>query len=360
MPDFGRKLEGANRSKLERREMFAKNTFGASLSENLREFLRPLPHGGGKSEFFATPNLDFAGFWHNLRDLILSPKFPPLKTTSQPIPVNDLWSKNTQFTRVQSLSIAAHVLVLILLVIPIAPRGMALVLPGPSSSYTYMQISRYLPKLPPAKKQPTQGGGSSGERNPLPASNGRPAPFATIQLAPPRVRTVESARLLVPPSIIGDSRIPMPSKLPNWGDPHVQLVNESSGPGANNGIGSRSGNGIGDGIGDGLGDGEQYGTGGDIPCGGCEGISMPTCAYCPRADYSDEAVKAKYEGIVVLLAVITPDGRAIDIHVSKELGLGLDEKAVEAVRGWRFKPAIGPDRRPIAVRVPIEVVFHLY
>jgi protein TonB len=87
---------------------------------------------------------------------------------------------------------------------------------------------------------------------------------------------------------------------------------------------------------------------------------MPICAYCPRAQFSDEAVKEKFEGVVFLLVVITPDGRATDIHVSKGLGLGLDEQAVEAVRSWRFKPAVGPDGRPMAVRVPIEVVFHLY
>jgi TonB family protein len=63
---------------------------------------------------------------------------------------------------------------------------------------------------------------------------------------------------------------------------------------------------------------------------------------------------------VVLLAIITPDGRATDIHVSKGLGLGLDQKAIDAVRNWRFKPALGPDGKPASVRVPIEVDFHLY
>ena len=82
--------------------------------------------------------------------------------------------------------------------------------------------------------------------------------------------------------------------------------------------------------------------------------------YCPSPAFSDEAVKAKYQGVVELLAVITADGHATDIKVAKGLGLGLDEKAVEAVRNWRFKPALGPDGKPASVRQLIEVTFHLY
>jgi len=61
-----------------------------------------------------------------------------------------------------------------------------------------------------------------------------------------------------------------------------------------------------------------------------------------------------------LIAVITPDGRVTDVHVAKGLGLGLDEKAIEAVRSWRLKPALGPDGRPSSVRQIIEVTFQLY
>jgi len=64
--------------------------------------------------------------------------------------------------------------------------------------------------------------------------------------------------------------------------------------------------------------------------------------------------------VVELLAVITADGRATDIKVAKGLGLGLDEKAIEAVRNWRFKAALGPDGKPTSVRQLIEVTFHLY
>jgi TonB family protein len=125
-------------------------------------------------------------------------------------------------------------------------------------------------------------------------------------------------------------------------------------------LGQGSGNGIGNGQGNGLGPGYGYNTGGGYPNAGTGGYGSPACLYCPQPQFSDEAVKAKYQGTVLLVAVITSDGRATDIRVAKGLGLGLDEKAVEAVRTWRFRPALGPDGKPASVRQSIEVTFHLY
>jgi protein TonB len=93
---------------------------------------------------------------------------------------------------------------------------------------------------------------------------------------------------------------------------------------------------------------------------GYGGYGVPSCIYCPNAQFSDEAVKAKFQGTVTLSIVITADGRATEIHVAKGLGLGLDENAVAAVRAWRFKPALGPNGKPAPVRMNVEVVFHLY
>ena len=69
---------------------------------------------------------------------------------------------------------------------------------------------------------------------------------------------------------------------------------------------------------------------------------------------------AKYQGTVVLQVTITPDGRAINISVVKGPGLGLEEKAIEAVKGWKFKPAVGPNGKVVPTIVPIEVTFRLY
>jgi TonB family protein len=99
---------------------------------------------------------------------------------------------------------------------------------------------------------------------------------------------------------------------------------------------------------------------GGIPRAGLAGNTVPTCVYCPSPKYAKEAKAAKYEGSVVLQATISEDGRAINISIVKDPGKGLGEKAVEAVRRWKFRPAVGPDGRPTAVICPIEVRFHLY
>lgn len=98
----------------------------------------------------------------------------------------------------------------------------------------------------------------------------------------------------------------------------------------------------------------------DIHFADRDGFTEPGCLHCPDPDYSDEAFHAKIQGEVVLSVVIMPDGEAHDIHVLKRLGHGLDEQAVKAAIGWRFKPALGPDGKPAAVRMLIDISFHLY
>jgi TonB family protein len=88
---------------------------------------------------------------------------------------------------------------------------------------------------------------------------------------------------------------------------------------------------------------------------GDAGYGFPACVECPRIELSAEAVRHHVRGVVVLFAVVGTDGRACNITVEKKLGYGLDEKAIETVLKWRFKPANGPDGLPAAVRVPIEI-----
>jgi periplasmic protein TonB len=109
-----------------------------------------------------------------------------------------------------------------------------------------------------------------------------------------------------------------------------------------------------------LGPGEGGGTGGGAFRAGVNGVGVPECIYCPSPMYSDDARKAKYMGIVVLEVTITADGRAVNISIIKDPGMGLGEKAVEAVRTWKFRPAAGPSGKIVAVQVPIEVTFRLY
>jgi TonB family protein len=96
------------------------------------------------------------------------------------------------------------------------------------------------------------------------------------------------------------------------------------------------------------------------PNAGAAGYSLPACVYCPRADYSGEAMNEKVQGVVKLIVVVTAEGRVTGISVVKGLPAGLTLKAIEAVRKWRLSPAIGPDGKPTAVRQIIEVAFQYF
>jgi TonB family protein len=90
------------------------------------------------------------------------------------------------------------------------------------------------------------------------------------------------------------------------------------------------------------------------------GYSSPACLYCPQARYSDAAVRAKIAGTLVLSVVIGADGAAQRISVQRALPCGLDQQAIEAVKGWRFRAATDPDGKPATVVQTIEVTFHMY
>ena len=89
------------------------------------------------------------------------------------------------------------------------------------------------------------------------------------------------------------------------------------------------------------------------------GVTAPRAVYSPDPEFSDQARKAKFQGTVVLWTVIGADGRPQEIRVQRSLGMGLDEKAIEAIREWRFEPG-RKDGVPVAVEVSIEVSFRLY
>ena len=90
-----------------------------------------------------------------------------------------------------------------------------------------------------------------------------------------------------------------------------------------------------------------------------DGVSAPSVLFRVDPEYSEEARKAKYQGTVVLWLVVSPEGKPQQIQVQRSLGMGLDEKAIEAVRQWRFEPA-KKDGHPVPVMINVEVNFRLY
>jgi TonB family protein len=87
-------------------------------------------------------------------------------------------------------------------------------------------------------------------------------------------------------------------------------------------------------------------------------VTAPSLLFKVEPEYSEEARRAKYQGVVLLYVEVDPSGRATDIRVQRSLGLGLDEKAIEAVKKWKFLPG-KKDGKAVAVAATIEVNFRL-
>jgi TonB family protein len=102
---------------------------------------------------------------------------------------------------------------------------------------------------------------------------------------------------------------------------------------------------------------------GSLPAGiaraGVGGVTQPRCTYCPNPSYSEEARAAKLQGSVILNVVVSATGQAERVVVLRGPGHGLEQKAMEAVQNWRFTPAAGPDGKPVACVVNIEVSFRI-
>ncbi len=339
-------------------------SFGAGFQENLRELFRKVPpnlrRGTPDGRMMVAWQPWYRILWQNLRDLVAPPKLPPLKVTSKPVEVKDIWAPNETFKQGQAVSLVFHLLLAVLVIAPVVGE-IQTTTEAKSREVVPIDIGEYKLTLPPGGDKPS-GGGGGGERNPVPPTKGRLPRFDVKQLAKPLAAPKNpDPKLAIEPTLIGPPDVRVASNnLPNWGDPLQKLITGSGGPGSGGGIGTGAGGGIGSGTGGGLGPGEGGGFGGGVYRPGRGGVGYPACAYCPDPKYSEEARKAKYQGTVLLKAIITPEGKATNIQVVKGLGLGLDEKAIEAVRTWIFKPAIGPGGKPVAVEQMIEVNFRLY
>jgi periplasmic protein TonB len=212
------------------------------------------------------------------------------------------------------------------------------------------------PYIPPAGSIPEHGGGGGGAHDKLGATQGEAPRFAQEQFAPPAVTLQDPPpKLPVEATLIGPPELNLPANLA--GDPLSYLLAPSSGAGVS-GIGSGRGDGVGPGIGPGRGPGSGGGSGDGVYSTG-KGVSAPRAIYDPEPDYSDEARAAKYQGMVTLALVVRADGRPTNLRVARSLGMGLDEKALEAVRTWRFEPG-RKDGRPVAVQIEVEVDFRLF
>jgi len=204
------------------------------------------------------------------------------------------------------------------------------------------------------------GGGGGGGSDKLPAPKGALPKLSDKQFTPPSVVVLnEAPKLPMTPTIVAPPNVPLP-QVGALGDPLSKISGVlSNGTGSGSGIGSGSGTGVGSGYGPGVGPGHGGGYGGGAYRVG-NGVSAPRALSTPDPEFSEEARKNKWQGTVVLYAIVGTDGRAHNVRVVRSLGMGLDEKAVETVaREWRFDPG-RKDGHPVAVEINIEVNFSLY
>jgi periplasmic protein TonB len=279
----------------------------------------------------------YRSLYDSIKELINPPKLPPLEITSKPIElptIKGLYGGNEVKAGLTSLLVNIGIVALLLLI------GTNRVVQQKIKEVVTI-VAPNLRPLPP-KQDISKGGGGSPDRTPVTkAQLPKPAPKAFV------AHPIENPKLVMPATIVAPD---MPNIIAsNFGDPLAGVGIPSTGNGIGNGIGPGRGSGVGPGSGGGVGGG-VYKPGG--------GVTTPIAVVRPEPEYSEEARKAKWSGAVTVRLVVDANGMPQNIEVVKALGLGLDQKAIEAIQKWRFKPGT-KDGKPVAVQATIEVNFRL-
>jgi periplasmic protein TonB len=193
-------------------------------------------------------------------------------------------------------------------------------------------------------------GGGGGQRGPTPVTKGTPPKAADMQIVPPKAPPMVAPKIAMEPTIELQKDVKMASSLPQIGVANSPMIGMSTGNGRGTGLGSGNGAGVGAGSGGNTG-------GGPRRIGG--GVSAPVLVYQVEPTFSEEARKAKVAGNVVVNLWVDDKGNPTHVRVLRGVGMGLDEKAVEAVKQYKFKPAMEGDK-PVLVELNIEVNFQIF
>jgi TonB family protein len=291
-----------------------------------------------------------------IQDLFFPKKLPPLQLTSTAIAVKDPMAGQRRI----GSGIAAIILVSGLAAGILFWQSLRVrAIPPKAPTTEVVNLKPYTP-IAPKMSSYMGGGGGGGDRDLVQVSKGKLPKLDLKQITPPQIVRNDHPKLAVDPTIVMPKNIPLPNtNMPDLGLPTSnQVALASNGVGSGAGMGSGKNGGLGSGTGGGYGPGSGGGTGGGVyHVGG--GVSGPVPIYEPEPEYSDEARRAKYTGIVVVSLVVDAQGLPQRVRVVRALGMGLDEKAVEAVRQYKFKPAMYQGK-PVPVEVNIEVNFQIY
>jgi periplasmic protein TonB len=298
----------------------------------------------------------WAGLWESVRDVFFPVKLPPLELTSKPIPVPDRMAVKANPWAI-GISSTVNLTILLIVLFFVGKKIVDTVKPGLLA--TNIDVGEY---NAPKDTQRMGGGGGGGDRSMIEANKGKLPKLEKDPITPPQPQTLEHPKLPEPAAINVQTNIQLPDNpnMPMIGmhsSANVQMASAGTGSGA--GMGSGSGGGLGSGQGNGYGPGYGGNFGGGLEQIGGR-VSGPVPIYEPEAEFSDEARRAKYQGVCLIAAIVDTQGNPQNVHVVRALGMGLDEKAMEAVRKYKFKPAMKDGKTPVAVMVTIEVDFRLY
>ncbi|MGA3045061.1 MAG: energy transducer TonB [Terracidiphilus sp.] len=300
----------------------------------------------------------WTGLYESLHDAMFPPRLPALELTSIPIPIPDRMAVKANPWAFGTATIVNGGILAIVLLMGLGSTIDHLRKPLPGEDIHLKDFTLFAP----ASAQSLHGGGSGGSNELTDPITGRAPKQEDIPLTPPQVPLVENPILRIDPSIAVPPEVKLPDNpaLPNIGvqkSPNVSLA--SNGQGSHAGIGTGPGGGDGPGKGPGYGPGFNGGFGGSFYTPGIGGVSHPVPIVTPEAEFSDEARRNKYQGACLISIIVDARGYPQSPRVIQSLGMGLDEKALEAVQKYRFKPAL-KDGKPVAARIIVEVNFRLY
>jgi protein TonB len=243
-------------------------------------------------------------------------------------------------------AIGAHVIVL-LAIFALASRHMTIAAP----KQAVVSIVTAPPVPPPVLPALSRIGGGGGVHDLAAVSRGRLPKLAQQQVLPPMAPPAVAPKLAIEPTVVVQKDLKMAdNNLPNLGMPNSSLNGISLGNGHGTGIGSGNGSGIGEGSGGNTG-------GGVMHIGGA--VGKPVVLFAPDPEYSEEARRAKFSGNVEVYMWIDQHGNPSHVRVVRGVGMGLDEKAVEAARQYKFKPAM-KDGKPVMVDMYLDVNFEIF
>jgi periplasmic protein TonB len=284
----------------------------------------------------------FSSLWSSIRDVFFPVKLPPLVLESKPIAVVD--RMKTKQNPIATTSAVVIYGLIILLIAFLLAKKVQFAAPVKTLQVTELSVP---PQAPP--KAAVMGGGG-GQRGPTPVTKGTPPKAADTQIVPPSKPPLVEPKIHIEPTVEMQKDIKMATSIPQIGVANSPLVGMSMGNGSGTGLGSGNGSGIGPGSGGNTG-------GGPKRIGG--GVSAPVLIFSVEPEFSEEARKAKVAGNVLVNLWVDTNGNPSHVHVIRGVGMGLDEKAMEAVRQYKFKPAM-ENGKPVLVELNVEVNFQIF